>query len=96
VAIRNGGRDSAGLPRERPVAGGTYRILGIYQMRYGLGCRLAGMDPFPYKGYFLFVRPGTRNIEPGWYFEKLEKADDDFTEFMRTIAARQETLSERD
>lgn len=91
VATMHGGHDSAGLPRERPVAGRAYRVLGIYRVRYGLGCRLEGMDPFPYKGYFLFVSPryvrrGMR-IQPGWYFTKVEKADAEFTEQLRKAIA---------
>jgi hypothetical protein len=77
VAIRNGGHDSDGLPFQRPIAGNVYRITSVYQMRYGLGCTLRGMDPFPYRGYFLYVRSGSKK---GWYFERLAPAEPSWTE----------------
>lgn len=83
-AIKDGGRDANGLPRARPMAGRFYRITSIYEMRYGLGCTLAGMDAAPYRGYFLFVKPRTiRNQPHGWYFRPIEKADEEFTATLR-------------
>ena len=86
VATRDGGHDRDGFPRERPLAGRTYRVTGIYEMRYGLGCTLAGMDPFPYKGYFLYVKG--KGARGGWYFERLAPADSDFTEMLRKIKVK--------
>lgn len=97
VATRDGGHDRAGLPQERPIAGRAYRVLGTYDARYGLGCRLEGLDPHPYMGYFLFVAGKGRNS--GWYFTKMEKADDEFTDFMQLIRERQagdKAVPERD
>lgn len=96
VATKNGGHDSSGMPYERPIAGRAYRVLGVYQMRYGLGCRLEGMDPWPYKGYFLYVHPryvrSRMRAEPGWYFTRLEKADADFTRQLREVLAGHGTV----
>lgn len=81
VAIRDGGHDREGLPIMRPVAGKTYRVVETYEMKYGLGCTLAGMDPWPYRGYFLHVRG--KSGRAGWYFAKLDVADQEFTEWLR-------------
>lgn len=59
-------------PKDVPSVGGYYVITGIYKERYGLGCTLAGLDPRPYKGYFLHVSRSTFGQELGWYFEKLD------------------------
>lgn len=80
VAIKPGGHDREGLPVQRPIVGRHYRITSIYGMRYGLGCTLQNMDPFPYRGYFLYVKRPTRLIDGGWYFRKVEVADTEFTE----------------
>lgn len=83
-AVRDGGHDASGLPFQRPVAGKLYRITGIYEMRYGLGCTLQGMNPAPYRGYFLYVSPGImRGVHPGWYFKKVDVADQEFTVSLR-------------
>lgn len=66
VAIRNGGKDRRGRPHDRPVKGEVYRITGIYRMSYGLGCTLEGLDPSPYRGFFLVCRGEL-------YFRKLVK-----------------------
>lgn len=74
MAIKMPGVDTVGNPVQRPVFGQTYTVTAIYRMRYGLGCRLAGLDPRPYNGYLLFVHdplPGT-DMERGWYFAKVE------------------------
>lgn len=94
VAIMNGGHDREGLPIERPVAGKVYRITSIYEMRYGLGCTLKGMDPFPYRGYFLWVRKGNRVITPGWYFDRLAPANAEFTEALYELLRSKEHLSD--
>lgn len=82
-AIKNGGFDATGYPRQRPEIGRYYRITSIYKMSYGLGCTLAGMNPAPYKGYFLYVKPGRLSVPAGWYFRPIEKADEDFTASLR-------------
>jgi hypothetical protein len=92
VALRNGGHDKLNRPVQRPILGRTYRIASIYEMKYGLGCTLEGMDPSPYRGYFLWVRAGikmkaTRELTAGWYFE-LAPVKDDWLE--RTLAAWKE------
>jgi hypothetical protein len=89
VATKDGGHDSAGFPVQRPIAGKTYRVTGIYKMKYGLGCTLQGMDPAPYNGYFLFVKRRGKTVQDGWYFSPIPQADDDFIEFMREISRRQ-------
>ena len=76
VAIKDGGHDSLGRPWQRPRTDSHYRVTSIYPMKYGLGCTLEGMDPSPYRGYFLRVNKRGRNVQGGWYFEKLEAADD--------------------
>lgn len=85
VAMRDGGHDNDGFPRERPLAGRTYRVTGIYEMPYGYGCTLDGMDPFPYQGYFLF-RKGRKDGKfsklAGWYFKPMEVAEEWFSEFL--------------
>lgn len=68
VALLDGGCDKRGRPYDRPKRGQIYRITGIYEMRYGLGCTLEGLDPRPYRGYFLFVKR-----QGQWYFRKLAK-----------------------
>jgi len=85
TATRNGGRDKQGRPTQRPLAGRTYRVTSIYQMDYGLGCTLRGMEPWPYRGYFLYVAEGCGRLS-GWYFSKVEPADAKFTEQMRALA----------
>jgi hypothetical protein len=86
IATRNGGHDKDNLPVERPVAGRAYRIVGIYKMKYGYGCRLEGLDPHPYRGYFLFVN--STGAIGGWYFKKVEKADEGFTKLMQELYRR--------
>lgn len=70
VATKNGGQDEIGQPVERPYRGQLYRITEIYEMNYGLGCRLEGLDPYPYKGYFLCRR--NKRGEEVWYFRHAE------------------------
>lgn len=84
VATRDGGTDRDGLPIQRPVMGKTYRVTSIYEMAYGLGCTLQGMDPRPYKGYFLHVNKGKN---AGWYFKPIEVADQDFAATLRRYLA---------
>lgn len=85
VACRDGGTDRNGLPLSRPVVGRIYRITSIYEMAYGLGCTVAGLDPAPYRGYLLYVKPGRRNLAEGWYFSKLAVADEEFTAMIRNL-----------
>lgn len=84
VATRSGGQDEIGQPVERPYKGRLYRITDIYEMNYGLGCRLEGLDPYPYKGYFLCRR--NKRGEEVWYFRHAE-ADE-------PVAERKVTLKE--
>lgn len=73
VAIKRGGQDKRGLPERVPQVGMVYRITGIYRMAYGAGCTLEGMDPRPYKGFFLYVDSlCVPIIKRGWYFRKAE------------------------
>lgn len=73
VAVKRGGQDHNGLPERVPQVGMVYRITGIYSMAYGAGCTLEGMDPRPYKGFFLYVdHPRSPNMKRGWYFRKAE------------------------
>lgn len=66
------------------MRGHVYRITGTYEMPYGLGCTLLGLNPWPYAGYFLHRRgKGTMS---GWYFEPLKEADDEeFLALMRRV-----------
>ena len=83
-AVMDGGRDRHGLPIQYPVTGRIYKVRSIYEMRYGLGCTLYGMNPRPYKGYLLFVLPESKFAKTGWYFRKAE-ADDEFKQMMSEI-----------
>lgn len=83
VATRNGGKDKQGFPRQRPVKGKIYRITGMYEMKYGIGCTLEGMDPAPYRGYFFYVhRSGNE------YFERIHAADKWFVNQLAKISQR--------
>lgn len=79
VAIKDGGHDLQGRPVQRPLRGQVHIVTSIYEMRYGLGCTLQGLDPSPYRGYFLFVNRKGQTVKKGWYFEKVEAADEEFT-----------------
>lgn len=84
-AVVDGGRDKRRLPIEYPRIGRIYRIKSIYEMKYGLGCTLFDMDPDPYKGYLLFVKPEvTFARRKGWYFRPA-KADPLFLRLMSDI-----------
>lgn len=72
VALKDGGHDAMGLPTERPIAGHVYVINDTYEMPYGLGCTLVGMDPAPYRGYILHRR-SKRNPEGTWYFQEVPR-----------------------
>lgn len=50
VALKDGGHDAMGLPIARPIAGHVYVVGETYEMPYGLGCTLVGMDAAPYRG----------------------------------------------
>lgn len=39
------------------------------------------LDPWPYKGYSLFVKGKKQN--GGWYFSKLAAADEEFTQWLK-------------
>lgn len=74
LAIRPGLVGPLG-PKDVPVFGQRYRVTAVYKMKYGLGCRLAGMDHSPYNGFALFVsKPFARDVGRGWYFVKVEPA----------------------
>lgn len=80
-----GGRDREGLPVQIPLKSRLYRIKSIYERAYGLGCTLESMDPWPYKGYLLFVLPEVRKLgRTGWYFRKAE-ASPSFQQMLKTI-----------
>ena len=70
VALRPGGQDARRRPKRVPEPGGIYRITSVYRMAYGLGCTLEGMNPAPYRGFFLFVERGRNK---GWYFRKTQQ-----------------------
>lgn len=93
VATKNGGHDQYGMPMQRPEVGKLYRVTSVYEMRYGLGCTLRGMDPFPYRGYFLYVKRPSRTIEAGWYFKPLEAADQEWTATLRELLGNKEPTS---
>lgn len=88
VALRNGGKDSFGLPEQRPVKGRQYVLTSIYPMKYGFGCTLEGMNPKPYRGYLLFV--DNTKFKRGWYFRKLELVD---AEVVEAVAAAEAQLA---
>lgn len=75
--IRPPAHDKVGQPWQRPRQGEVYTITATYRMKYGIGCQLEGMNPSPYKGYLLYVRPGQTMIKAreGWYFRKVEPVD---------------------
>lgn len=82
-ALRHGGHDSQGRPAQRPVAGRRYIVVETYEMKYGLGCALEGMDPSPYLGYFLFIKGNGKRA--GWYFKEIDIADDIITAALRSL-----------
>jgi hypothetical protein len=59
-----------GLPLDWPVAGRRYIVVDTYEMPYGLGCTLEGMDHAPYRGYFLHRR-GKGKLS-GWWFKEVD------------------------
>lgn len=77
IALRDGERDPMrGLPIACPRKGGVYRVTDIYPMWYGLGCQLEGLNPTPYKGYFLWKRGRALDRAKGRsYFRKIEAND---------------------
>lgn len=92
VAVKDPGLDELGQPWSRPTKGKIYVITGIYQARYGLGCTLKGLDPSPFRGYLLHVRkPWRRDMEAGWYFRKVEPADEEFTAWIKKIKVKENT-----
>lgn len=70
IAILDGGHDASGLPVQRPRAGEQYKVIDTYEMPYGLGCTLEGMEPAPYRGYILHRR-SKKNPDGVWYFEEV-------------------------
>lgn len=91
-AIRDGGVDRNYLPEIIPEKSKLYRVTSVYDAKYGLGCTLKGLDPRPYKGYLLFVLPGIKFAEPGWYFRKVD-AEIDFVNLMNVIKRRIENAA---
>ena len=71
IAVKDGAHDQYGLPLQRPVAGAQYKVTGTYEMPYGLGCTLEGMNPWPYRGYILHKR-SKKNPDGIWYFQEIE------------------------
>lgn len=97
VCIKKPGQDPKGRPVEIPVVKKTYRVVHVYRECYGLGVSLAGMNPHPYQGYFLFVDEDCaaqcfgKPVEGGWYFKKVQAADAEFTAQMRAIKPKSTT-----
>lgn len=90
VAVKQPGHDALGRPAQRPCVGKIYVITGIYHAKYGAGCTLAGLNPAPYAGYFLHVdKPLRRGVERGWYFRKVEAADEAFTTMIKKIKVKE-------
>lgn len=83
-ALRDGGHDKKGQPVQRPVKGRRYMVLSTYEMRYGLGCTLVGLNPQPYLGYFLHVAHGPRN-RLGWYFREVPPEELELEEAERSL-----------
>lgn len=82
-------------PIMRPHVGKIYTITSIYRANYGLGCTLEGLDPSPFRGYLLHVRkPWRRGMEEGWYFRKVEAADEDFTAMIKRIKVKEKESAE--
>lgn len=51
---------------------------------------MAGLNPTPYAGYFLHVdKPLRRGVERGWYFRKVEAADEAFTTMIKKIKVKE-------
>lgn len=71
IAIRDGGRGPDGMPETVPLTGRQYMVTETYEMPYGLGCCLKGMDPAPYRGYMLHRR-SKKNPDGVWYFQEVE------------------------
>lgn len=78
VCKRRPGMDDHGRPAIQPVVGQVYVVTGLYQMFYGYGCTLEGLDPKPYRGYILKMinNKNMPDMELGWYFEKVVPAMD--------------------
>ena len=75
LAVRDGGKDRFGLPMSVPHVGGRYIVTGTYEMPYGLGCTLLGMDPSPYRGYILHKR-SKKDPRGVWFFVEVDPAED--------------------
>lgn len=79
VALKKGGRDIYGRPAQVPEPGKRYTVIETYEMGYGLGCTLEGMDPSPYRGYVLFrakgkKQPGGKVARDGtWLFAEVDE-----------------------
>lgn len=53
---------------------------------------LQGLDPSPFRGYLLHVRkPWRRDMEAGWYFRKVESADEEFTAWIKKIKVKEKS-----
>jgi hypothetical protein len=81
IALRDGKRSPSGFPVVIPKKGQLYRCTGVYTQWYGLGCTLEGLNPKPWKGFFL-VAHGVH------YFRKVvqeeQPADISFQELLRS------------
>lgn len=81
VAIKDGSRGPEG-PEFVPIKGKIYRLLSLYPICYGVGCRLEGLSPFPYQGFMFYVNPDCaascfgHPVESGFYFEKVERVEE--------------------
>lgn len=85
-----------GLPSKVPEVGKIYRITGVYLCRYGLGCTLEGLDPYPFRGFCFYVedtRFNRRHFKSvGRFFEKVQKADKEFTEMLKRVTRRRGSI----
>jgi hypothetical protein len=70
VALLDGKRSPHGFPVVTPKAGHFYIVTSIYEEWYGLGCTLDGLNPKPYRGFFL-VSMGVH------YFKKVEPVQEE-------------------
>lgn len=85
-----------GLPLSAPKVGGYYRVTATYLAYYGLGCRLQGLDPYPFMGYCLFVDDSRRSRKifksKGWYFKKVNPASKEFQDKLAEFKKRQAVI----
>lgn len=99
IALRDGERDlSRGLSVACPRRGGVYRIPDIYPMWYDLGCQLEGLNPTPFKGYFLWKRGRTLDRHKGRSYSRRIEANDALLErlFAKTKGKDRKRVREKE